>query len=89
MKTKGNVERDLGSVSSRETAVASMDIISSIQDKHKGVQAASITCAFLMLMRKLNIRPNNALTYADNMMRKTAETNPEFRALQMYMENEI
>lgn len=89
MSADKDVEFKLANVSSVETSQAAMGIISHIQGYPPQVQVGAIACCFFLLCERLKITPSTAYTYMTNLISRADKWRTEFKAIRMYLENEV
>lgn len=68
---------------------AAFGTINAVQDELQGEQMAALACAFILLCRRFNARPQDVFSAADNLMRDhDQKMRPEFQAVRDYTWNE-
>lgn len=74
----------------KKSAECTMRILNTIQDTEKSVQLMASCTVFLCLIKRYNIRPDDLLLLASNMIRKSrGYSRASFEALYTYMKNEL
>jgi hypothetical protein len=73
----------------QRTSQAAFGTISAVQDELQGEQMAALACAFILLCRRFNARPQDVFSAAENLMRTHDQhMRPEFQAIRDYFGNE-
>ena len=79
----------LGNADVNQSARASMEVINALQNHRPEYQMAGLTAAFLFLCEHLQVRPTEAFSYIQKIMNHADGRRPEFKAVKMYLENEL
>lgn len=79
----------LGNADVNESARAAMGVINALQHFRPEYQMAGLTASFLLLCDELQVRPAEAFSYVQKIMNHADGRRPEFRAVKMYLENEL
>lgn len=91
MRRSLRFDRDrMNNAPAARVAEGALAVISAIQTRPPEVQPLAIGVAFLLLAERLRLSPQDVATVVGNMMEdRDGKRIAEFRAVQMYIENEV
>ena len=79
----------LNNVDAVQAANASMQLLDGIQNLPPHLQIFAVTAAFQLLTERFDIHAQSAFAVAHNVMRHADGRRTEFKAIEMYLENEL
>ena len=80
----------MNSTSPKAAAQVAMTLLDTLQNKDPGTQTAGAAVIFLTLCRRYNIRPQEAITCADNIMKQARRyDDATFKGIADYYKNEL
>ena len=72
-----------------QAANATMQLIDGIQSVPSHLQVFAVTAAFQLLTERFDIHAQSAFSVAHNVMKHADGRRLEFKAIEMYLENEL
>lgn len=72
-----------------EVAQASIGLVGNLQEHNKEAQVLGLATAFMVVCRHLKVHPSDAFRACTNMIATRKGESRGFKALELYVENEI
>lgn len=79
----------LSNIDAGQAANASMHVLDSMQSMPVHLQIFALTACFQLMTERFDVRAFDAFTIANNVMKGVDGRRTEFKAIQMYLENEL
>jgi len=79
----------LANIDLTDATSSTMHVINALQQLQPHEQVLAVTATFKLLIERYCIRPQDAFTIADNVMNHAEGRRTEFKAVELYMENEL
>lgn len=79
----------INNIDAETVAATTLKVIDRVQDDRKELQVVSLAAAFSVFCRRHRADPAEVFRAASNVLASKFRENPSFRALDLYVENEL